>query len=163
MIKYLFLILIGTLAWWFFRRLFRELGKEPRHQPYVEGLSSICYAVSEIITRAAEDLTNADFKTVFVRFEEGVSRLDETFAKSGDHGASWLDLKKQVEQDLDGIRDRLFEYHAVFTKQQAALERNEVEEARKLTADLNGELDFLRQAAMMWLSRLDETSKRLNN
>jgi len=57
----------------------------------------------------------------------------------------------------------LFAYREIFTKQQGAIERNDVDEVRELTVHLDRELDLLRQAALMWLTRLDETSKRLNN
>ena len=163
MIRYLFFILISTLAWWLFRRLLQELRKGPRNQQYFEGLTSVCYRVSEIITNAVEGLINEDFKTVFIRFEKEVSQLEETFIAIGDQGGSWRDLKKQVEEDLDGIRDKLFAYREIFTKQQVAIERNDVDEVRELTVHLDRELDLLRQAALMWLTRLDETSKRLNN
>ena len=75
----------------------------------------MCYRVSEIITNAVEGLINEDFKIVFVRFEKEVSQLEETFIAIGDQGDSWRDLKKQVEEDLDAIRDKLFAYREIFT------------------------------------------------
>tara|TARA_Y100001934_G_C12156977_1_gene680087 strand:+ start:356 stop:808 length:453 start_codon:yes stop_codon:yes gene_type:complete len=150
-------------VWWFFRKLLQELRKGPRNQTYFEGLSSICYRVSEIITHAVEGLIKVDFTAVFVRFEKEVSQLEKAFNAIGDQGDSWGDLKNQVEEDLDGIRDRLFAYRELFTKRRAALERNDVNEVRKLSGHLNRELDLLRQTALMWFTRFDEASKRLKN
>ena len=127
MIRFLILILVGTFIWWLSWRVIRGFrrGSRALSTPYLEGLSSVCYGVSEIISEAAEGLLNARFDTVFVRFEEGVARLDEIFARVGAHDRSWQELKGTVERELEEIRNRLYGYHKVFTEQQKALDRGD--------------------------------------
>lgn len=165
MVRFLILILIGAFIWWLSWRVVKGFrrGSRALSAPYLEGLSSVCYGVSEIIGEAVEGLLNARFNTVFVRFEEGVARLEEIFARVGAHDRSWQELKGTVERELEEVRNRLYGYHKVFTEQQKALDRGDSVSARTLASQLQSELEALRRSASVWMKRLDETTNRLNN
>ncbi len=165
MVRFLILILVGAFIWWLSWRVIRGFRRSSRalSTPYLEELSSICYSVSEVISEAVEGLLNARFDTVFVRFEEGVARLEEIFDRVGAHDRSWRELKGTVERELEEIRGRLYGYHKVFTEQQGALGRGDSAAARTLTSQLQSELEALRRSASVWMQRLDEVTKRLNN
>lgn len=166
MFRLLIFVLLALFIAWLWRRVSRELLRPPPRAAGTvasgaEGLASICYRLSEIVAEAADGLADARFDTLFVRFEDGVAGLMAMVERNEATLAEPDEFRRQLRREVDGVRDRLYGYHRLFSEQQAALERGDGAAARELTGRLQGQLEELRGTAGVWRRRFEESSRRL--